>query len=152
MTLQYGHSVRLGPSILWRHSDTGRKSLILTHTLMGTLRVPTPLSRVYRLHLSTILCGNSLGAIGPWNQAFRLKGGTHRESNGLSLLVSFEKVSVASSRFITSLHRAHGATGASSLLLGHLYSLFTKMNHRIEVCELWERGVFVKHTLAPPQN
>ena len=96
----------------------------------------------------TILCGNSLGAIGSWNQALGLKGGTHRESNRLSLFVSFQEISVASggpivpcgdtsfphtplpwrghsmSRYVTTLHRAHGAAGASSLLLsGHEFYL-----------------------------
>ena len=34
-------------------------------------------------------------------------------------------------RYVSSLHRTHGATVSSSLFFGswHLYSLFTKMNH-----------------------
>jgi hypothetical protein len=41
---------------------------------------------------------------------------------------------------IPSLHRAHGATGASSLFFGHLYFLFIKMNHGM--VENYGRGVW----------
>ena len=114
----------------------------LTHTPLQCLLVTC----------HTILCGNPLGSIGSRNQTFGFQGGTHRESNRLSLFVSFQEISVASAgpiipswgrlrphtplswrghgmgRYVTSLHRAHGATSASSLFLGHLYSCHEKEN------------------------
>ena len=83
---------------------------------------------MYGLHVSTILCGDSLGAIGSRNQAFCLKGGAHRKSNRFPLFVSFQKISVASSGpIVASLHRAHGATASSSLFFGrHVYYIYTE--------------------------
>jgi len=104
---------------------------------LRTLRKLILLSRekeIHELHIPTILCGDFLCAIGSWDQSFCLERRAHGKSNGLSLLVSFQKISIArGGAIVASLHRAHRATASSALFFGswHLYYLFMKMNHGV---------------------